>query len=309
MSNPAPRPPLVEPETKPGLELSLSGLVFALISAAGFGMLSIVAKLAYSHGLTAYELLQIRFTLAVPMMALVLLIKDPSLLKPSWPLLAKTGLLGGVFYGIQSGTFFIGLNYIPAATAALILCFYPVYVAILSWIFLKQRLDRMGIIATLLVLGGCGLVFYDAFLRSFQWLGVLLAMTATLAFSFYLVLTQVFLRKETALGATFYVIVFAALTFNLLAGPDKWLDYDPDSIIYGGIIGLVSTVMAISLLFLAIERIGSTYTSIFSTFEPVCALTAAWLVLDEVIVFWQLAGMSLVIVGIILPNWKGIKGI
>ena len=47
--------------------------------AACFSSSAIFAKLGYAQGLTAGQILQLRFTLAVPLMLLLLLIKERSL--------------------------------------------------------------------------------------------------------------------------------------------------------------------------------------------------------------------------------------
>ena len=150
--------------------------------------------------------------------------------------------------------------------------------------------------------GGCALVFYDAFQRNLDPTGLLLVGIAMVTFSGYMVSAQVFLRRENPLQVTFYVIVMAALTFNLWSGPGRWPEFNLPSLALASVLGIVSTVMAISLLYLAIERIGSAYVSIFSTIEPVVTVTLAWLVLGEPLAAWQLLGMGLIVGGIVLPN-------
>ena len=278
------------------------GLVFSILAASGFGVMSIVAKLAYDQGLDPPGLLQIRFTVAVPLMALVLWVKDRRLLKPTRPVIIKAFILGCLLYGIQSATFFVGLTRIPASTSALILYLYPLVVTLLSVLFLGMKPDRVTAVSLGLVAGGCALVFYDAFQRNLDPLGLLLVGIAMVTFSGYMVSAQVFLRRENPLQVTFYVIVMAALTFNLWSGPGQWTGFNLPSLALASLLGIVSTVMAISLLYLAIERIGSAYVSIFSTIEPVVTVTLAWLVLGEPLVAWQLLGMGLIVAGIVLPN-------
>ena len=136
--------------------------------------MSIVAKLAYDQGLDPQGLLQIRFTAAVPLMALVLWIRDRRLLKPTLPVIIKAFILGSLLYGLQSATFFIGLTRIPASTSALILYLYPLVVTLLSVLFLGMKPDRATAISLVLVAGGCTLVFYDAFRRNLDPIGLLL---------------------------------------------------------------------------------------------------------------------------------------
>lgn len=282
------------------------GLLYSILSSCGFGMGAVIAKLAYQSGLSPNRLLQIRFTLALPLMLLVLLLRSPGLLRITFPVLWKAALMGGLLYGLQSSLFYTSLTIIPASTAALVLYLYPVVVALLSRAFFGLRLEPIILLSLGLVVVGVGLVFYDAFTQSVEPLGLLLVLGSMVCFSAYLLIAQAALRGEEPLAVSFYVILFAAVTFNLLAGPENLLSPGLPGLAYGGAMALLSTVMAISLLYLAIEKIGSTYVSIFSTLEPVATILAAYLILAERVVLWQLVGVVLIVGGISTPNLRSL---
>jgi drug/metabolite transporter (DMT)-like permease len=67
--------------------------------------------------------------------------------------------------------------------------------------------------------------------------------------------------------------------------------------------GLIPTFIAVTLLYIAVEKIGSVYASIFSTVEPIVTVTASYLILNENIVFIQIVGAIFILGGIILPNY------
>lgn len=280
----------------------IRGLIYSVVSAVCFGMMAVLAKLGYAAGLSGRDMLQYRFVFGAILLLLLFLVRDRSLLKASPRLLAKSALLGGVLYVIQSTLFFRALETIPASTTALLFYFYPVTVTLLAALFLRQRIDRRSTWSLVLVMSGCGLVFYDAFMKSLAAEGLACALGSMATFSIYLLLVQVLLRDEDPLRFTFYVVVFAALAFSLWNGPAALLDPSPKRLVLGLAMALVPTTLAISLLFLAIEKIGSAWVSIFSTFEPVATLTAAHFVLGEEVVWIQFLGAALIIVGIILPN-------
>jgi drug/metabolite transporter (DMT)-like permease len=65
-------------------------------------------------------------------------------------------------------------------------------------------------------------------------------------------------------------------------------------------IALFSTVLAITLYFAGLERIGPVRASTLSTVEPLCTvILAAWL-LDETIAPVQLAGGALIVAAAVL---------
>nr|WP_280712766.1 DMT family transporter [Desulfobaculum xiamenense] len=133
--------------------------------------------------------------------------------------------------------------------------------------------------------------------------GILLAVTSMFLFSMYLVAVQCFLRDENPLTITFYVISFASVAFCAVAGgPATLLNYGRDGVLIALALGLVPTVLAVTLLYMAIGTIGSSYTSVFSTLEPVTTVIASWIILGDPIAPWQVAGGLLIIIGIVWPN-------
>jgi drug/metabolite transporter (DMT)-like permease len=65
-------------------------------------------------------------------------------------------------------------------------------------------------------------------------------------------------------------------------------------------IALVSTVLAITLFFAGLERIGPTRASTLSTLEPVVTVTLAAIVLGETIAPVQLVGGALILTAVIV---------
>ncbi len=278
------------------------GIVLAVLAALGFSCSAIIAKLAFKDGFSPGLLLQLRFGLAVPFFIIFLLFKDRSLLIPSWPLIYKALLLGGVIYGLQSSFYYRGLTHIPASTAALILYFYPVVVAVLARLFFKQRIKPSSALSLALVVGGCCLVFVDAFQRELEITGLLYAAGAMLTYSFYMNLVQIAVRGERPLQLSFFVVVFAAITFNLLNGPAEFLKIDAAGLLYGGSLALICTVFSVACIYGAIERLGSANAAIFSTLEPVAVVTLSYLVLGEHVVVWQVLGTVFIVAGMIITN-------
>jgi drug/metabolite transporter (DMT)-like permease len=282
------------------------GLIFALISGTCYGFLSILGKLALGAGMEPIDLLSYRFCLASLIMLIYLAIRDRSLIRPTTRTLAKGAALGLGFYGVQSLLFFKALTYIPASTATLIIYFYPVAVTVMSMVFYKLRASPGIIISLVLLIAGCSLIFYDAFVKGISLYGITLAMISMIGFSVYLVTVQFFLRGEPPLRVTFYALVFTALFFSLLHSPLGLLTLSIQKISIICALALVPTVIAVSLLYRAIEQIGSAYTSIFSTLEPIVTVILAAAVLGEEIVAIQVIGMLLIIAGIIVPNMENL---
>lgn len=280
----------------------LKGLVYSLISGSAYGMLAIIIKLGYLSGLTEHDLLSYRFLGAALIMAVFLLIRHPRFLNVGPTTLVKAGILGFVFYGLQSTLYFKALLTIPASTSALILYLYPLIVTVFSLLLFRQRLDLTTLISLGCVLTGCALVFSDAFGRALPASGILLAVGAMLVYSLYLVAIEFFLRGEEPLSLTFYAILATGIMFSAIHPPRSPGSLNPLQIGLLIAIALIPTVIAVTFLFRAIEEIGSSQTAIFSTVEPVVTVVTAWLLLHEHIAIFQILGMLMILSGIIYPH-------
>jgi len=278
------------------------GLIFALISGACYGSLSILAKIGLREGMGATEMLTYRFWLATIIMCAYLAVKDRSLVRPTMRTLVRGLILGFGFYGLQSFLYFQSLTCIPASTATLIIYFYPVTVTVLSMIFFRLKATP-GVVASLLLLvAGCVLVFYDAFVKGLSMYGIGLAVASMIGFSVYLITVQFFLKGENPLRVTLYALLATALFYSMLHNPLELFALSARHLSIVFVLALVPTVIAVSLLYRAIEQVGSAYTSIFSTLEPVVTVILAALVLGEDVVALQVLGMLLIIAGIVAPN-------
>lgn len=280
----------------------LRGLVFAVISAACFGSMAILVKLGYSAGMSGPVMMQFRFSLGVAFLFAYLLVKDRTLLRISMRDLAKCAFLGMVVYWTQTTCFVAALETIPASTTALVLYGHPMVVTLLSGLLLKMPINRAVILSLALVMSGCCLVFYDAFLREVNPLGLAYAVGAMATFSAYLILVQVLLKNIRPLKATFYVMLFAAVSFTLSGDVTAWARLNTEQAALSLALGLFPGVVAVTFLYTAIEKIGSAYACIFSSVEPVITLVAAAAFLGERVDWLQAGGAALIIVGIIVPN-------
>lgn len=280
------------------------GTIYSLLSGIAFGLLGVLAKLGYAQGMSVGLVLQCRFLFGAAFIFLFLLVRRPGLLRLDPRGLVMVAAIGMVLYYAQSTFFFRSVGYIPISTTVLILYGYPVTVTLLSVPLYKLRLTRLLAISLALVSAGLCLICYDAFLRELNATGLLYAFGALGTFTIYLTLVQRVMRGRHPLSVSFYMILFTGLTFLVVHGPSTLATLRPENLPVALGLGLIPTAVSVTLLFLAIERIGSAHASIFSSLEPAAALIAAHLILGEPIVALQVVGMLLILAGIILPNLR-----
>src|SRR5438874_7501464 len=130
------------------------GVLFVVASAALFGVMPILIKLAYGEGVNTKTLLALRFSIAAVGMWLVWALQTrrasrrqsfrPGVLLP----LVGMGALGLGYVG-QSFSYFTALGIISASATGLLLYTYPTLVTLLAWLFFRERLTliKLGALA------------------------------------------------------------------------------------------------------------------------------------------------------------------
>src|SRR5689334_22903845 len=136
------------------------GVMLAAAGAALFSLKGVVIKLAFAEGMGVSQLLTFRMAFALPAYLVVgvwtyLRVKK----KPSAKMFAAAAGLGVMSYYISSWLNFEGLKYVSAQLERLILYIYTTMVAVLAWIFLKERVTRRHIIALVLAYSGVAILF------------------------------------------------------------------------------------------------------------------------------------------------------
>lgn len=288
---------------------TLGGMICAALSAVCFGMLAVLGKLAFARGFAPAEILQYRFGIGALLLFAYFAAFDRSVLRVGPKTMAKALFLGVGLYPVQSFTFMSSLKFIPASTTSLILYFYPVSVSLLSALIFKTRLDRVVALSLALLVAGCALVFFDAFLRSISQTGLILATTSMLIFSLYLICLEWLLKGENPRSISLYCVLFAAVVYTILSPPVRFPELDLASKALTLALGLVPTALAVTLLYRAVEIIGSARASICSTLEPITTVLASALLLGEDVAAIQVAGMVLILAGIILPNARVLRAL
>jgi len=272
------------------------GALLVAASAAAFGALPILARLAYAAGVDLYGVLVPRFALGAAVLGLIALASGTR-----WPrgraLLAVLAM-GALGYTGQSFLYFSALKHADASLVALLLYSFPFIVALLAAAFLGERLDAARIGA--LVLASAGLAMTIGGGRGTA-LGVALGLGAALVYAGYIVVGTRVLRDVDPVAASSLICAAAAVSYGLLAGASALAGARPSWPATAGgwlpviALSLVSTALAIATFFAGLRLLGATLTSVLSTLEPVVSVTAAALVLGERIGLMQALGGAIVI--------------
>ena len=282
-----------------------SGTILCLGSAAAFGAMAVLGKLAYGDGATVGTLLAVRFLLAAAMFwALVLARGGAHELRALGRRDAAVGLaLGGCGYAIQAGLYFAALRRVDASLLSLLLYTFPAFVAVAAFALGRERLDRPRLAALGLAFGGLVLVLAGAGAGALDPLGAALGVGAALVYSTYILVSESVVGRVRPRLLAALVCTGAAVA--LTAGSALLGELRPADLTVAGwawlaCLAVVSTVASISLLFAGLRRVGPTTASILSTAEPVVTVLLAFLVFGELLSLVQLVGAALVLAAVLV---------
>ena len=272
------------------------GILLIAISAASFGTLAIFGRYAYNDGMDIYTVLFLRFGISASFMTVILLLRKEHF--PRGRILAQLVGMGALGYVGQSFLYLTAIKYASAGLVALLLYLYPFFVAVLSMIFLREVITRVKIIALVLALFGAALTVGPV---SGQLIGALMAITAALIYSIYIIVGTGVMKHVTAVQSSTVIFASAGAVYGLLAfangahlpaSNSGWLAML-------GII-VVSTIIPVVTFLAGLERVGPTNAAMLSTIEPVVTvLLAAWLFGDKLLPIVMVGG-GLILVAVIL---------
>ena len=274
----------------------LAGVGFALVSAAAFGVMPILGKLAYEDGADPIGLLAVRFTVAGLALLGLALARGEAL--PRGRTLGSLCLLGGVGYVTMSLCYFFALERISAGLTSLLLYFYPALVVLLAAVLLRQSPRPVAVACVVVATAGTALTVGPV--GTGQVTGIALGFGSAAAYALYIVLSSRVLRVSVGPFAAAAVILLAGgAVYDVLAlttgarlpeHADGWLA------LLG--VALFGGVVAVSAFFAALSRLGASDTAVVSTFEPVVSVGVAALVLSERLTPLQGVGGVLVLAAV-----------
>ena len=285
------------------------GPFFVLLSAACFAAMAIFGKFAYAEGATSGTLLLLRFGLAAAVLWLIVAARQRPASGPgsaaaprTVPRLDRrtmvTAFALGVFgYAMQAGFFFAALERLDASVLGIVLYTFPVFVTIGAVLLGRDRLTAARVAALVAASAGITLVLAGQGGLEFPVVGTLLGFSAALTYTVYILVADSVLGRVEPLLLSAIVMTGATVTTGLRLALTGGIDFAFPPITWIWIAGivLVSTVGAMVLFFMGLQRTGPTNAAILSTFEPVVTAGLAAALLGEQLTPVQLAGAGLVL--------------
>ena len=195
----------------------------------------------------------------------------------------------------------ISVEYNSASFATFVFSFNPFFIAILSYIFLKEKINIYLVIAVILGISGLTLIFKPF---SFQYNKyAFYALIAAMLFSFYVVLMQKVNKKYGNLTTTALTIIFGTIVFYiflLFRGVRIFDGINSGNILLLLYIGIFCSGIAYLSYFKGMLLTSVNTGSIVFFLKPVISTVLAMIILSEKISGTFLLGASIIVVSSIL---------
>ncbi|MFI0738975.1 DMT family transporter [Streptomyces sp. NPDC021100] len=213
------------------------------------------------------------------------------------------GLLGMVGYNLPVA---VGVQWLPASTSALVLAGEPVWILVLSRLFLGERAPRRSwagsavALAGIAVIAGPDLRPGDAGARTAAGLGLVLL--GTLFFAAYTIVLRPLSTVCGPSAATAASTAAGAVPYLALVGtldPHRPATAPPGAVAEVLFLALGSTVLGMLLWNVSVARIGSRRAGLLLFLEPVVGVAGGVTLLGERLSAASVVGGVLVMAGVV----------
>lgn len=289
----------------------VKGYILAAISAATYGMNPLFALPLYDGGMDLFSVLFFRYLFAIPILAAMLKLRGRSFS------ITKTDitplLILGILFAMSSITLFSSYNFMDAGVASTILFVYPIMVAVIMYIFFKEKISKVTMLCIAIALIGIVLLSKSGDGAAVSMKGLLFVFGSALSYAIYIVyINKSKIKGMATIKVTMFVLIVGWLIFAVRAlitgelnvpSSEQWY-------LWGNILALAIFPTIISLICTteAIQCIGSTPTAILGVLEPVTAVFFGVMIFGEVLTPRIILGLVLVIGSVTLVVAEGELG-
>ena len=217
----------------------------------------------------------------------------------------------GIF--LYNTLFIVGLKWVEASRASLIIAMNPVFIAILAWIFLKENISPVKGFGICMSVTGAAIVIskghFNGLIQSGAGWGEGVLLVAVMLWGVYSLVGRIVLKVLSPIASVTYASIvglvflfFPACYEGMLTQMFAYSFLDWISIAYLGVFG---TVVAFVWYYDGIQLLGPAKASLFINFVPIFAILQAYFMLNEPLTVSLFVGACFVITGVYITNAAG----
>jgi len=285
------------------------GYVLIATTSILWGTLGILGKLSFEYEIHPETLIALRLAISFATLSAILILFNKSSLK-----IQKTDALLFLIFGVfavalQRISYFYAVHLTTATVAAMLFYTYPVFVTLLAYVVLKEKITLGELLAIALTFSGVALVVKVCDISSLNVniAGIAFGLASSLFFVLYFMMTKKLRNRYASWTVTVYGDGIGALILTpiiLLSFP-QIIEFPSQLWLLIFVIAWIPSLLAYLLYSYAIKYIKASKGSVLSVIEPLSAALFSTIFVGERLESLQFVGIVLALAGVILLFQKG----
>jgi|JI10StandDraft_1071094.scaffolds.fasta_scaffold39617_5 drug/metabolite transporter (DMT)-like permease len=228
----------------------------------------------------------------------------------NWFLLVLQAFFGAFLFNLFM---LYGIKYTTAGTAAIITSALPVFISFFAFLFLKENINKYKTLAILVSVIGIVLVTVDfnhSLISPYSSFGNIFVFLAVVSGAVFPICVKRLTNTTTASNTliSFAFNLFGLIPFALLSLPEIFhFNFSTITINAWTYVFLYSIIFNVLYIFFwnkGLKKVSASTASLFIAFMPISATIFAYLFLHESLNYFQIMGMSLIILSIIIGVYR-----
>ncbi len=288
--------------------------LFIIIASSLWGMMGYFRKNLGFLGFSSTEISFLRIAVGAFFISLFFLIFNRNAFKVKFKDLwcfigtGSISVLGTTFF------YFYTMENASLSTACVFLYTSPIFIIVLSRIIFKEKITLIKLISLIVVMGGCFLCSMDSKGFAITPLTVLTGLLSGLSYGLYSIFSRFAMKKgyatSTILAYTFifafiavcFIVPYKELGANIALNASDFKFY-----LYVLGVGLVSCVAPYGFYTIGLKGISNGKAGVIACLEIVVALLVGLIAFSEIPSIYNIIGIILVFVAVIIQEIKFVK--
>ena len=193
----------------------------------------------------------------------------------------------------------LGIKYISASPAALIIAAIPMFTLVFEAIIYKRQVGWIDVFAILISIVGVVLIVdinFSTFFNTEESLGYMMMIGAVISWVIYSMASKPLFKKYSYLTIIYYQFLYS-LPFFLILVPfeaNHWNNIGIEAVAHLVFLGVFASVLGFYYYAKAMDLLGITESSIFINFLPIVTILFSYVYMGQMITTQQLVGGVLV---------------
>jgi drug/metabolite transporter (DMT)-like permease len=211
--------------------------------------------------------------------------------------------VAGVFLAFHFILWFESLNYTSVASSTVLVTLQPIFAFIGTYLFFKEKVSYKALLSGGLGITGSFIISWGDFnISGLALFGDLLALVSCAMVTAYLLFGQTVRKRLSLITYTFIVYGISTITLFLYVVILQYpiIPSDSGDWIYFILLAIIPTLLGHSLFNWSLKWLSTSVISMSILFEPIGAGVLAYYILGENVVWTQVVGGVIIILGISL---------